>query len=636
MNNKPSRLPTFTMEFEPATIEHLGLKLYVSLPPVIGELVSNAWDADAERVDITFPEGPITPTAEVVVRDYGVGMDEEEIQNAYLRIGRNRRDETGSSTSPGKGRAVMGRKGIGKLSAFGIASEIEVRAIKGGKAVCLRLNYDQMRACTKGQPYQPEVVADRCGPTEEPDGTEVRIRRLHRKRPIDKELLKKQLARRFTVVGDDFKVFLNGDEITPTDRRLRGDCRKAWDVKELPKGDVVDTDAGWKVTGWVGIVEKSSQTERGVDVFAHGKAVELETMFGVRTTHNQWARAYLVGEIHADFLDAEEDNISTARNSAHWESEAGQKLQEWGVGAITFVADQWLLLQRAEKEARIRRTADFDKWLQTRSAREQKVANKLIRAIVEDANIEPESAGPLLDVIKTNVEFQAFQELVEEIESSGPTVPTVLKLFEDWRVIEAREHLRLSDGRLEVMEKLAKYIDEGALEVKQIQPLFEENGWLINPTWGHVSGQNTYTKLLRKHCEEPKDLPEEDKRMDILGYEVGGTLWVVELKRPKKTLTRDNLEQIEGYVDWARAHLVGTGPDSPKYVCGLLLVGKMSKEAAIQSKVARLAGSDIRVETFDDLLHRARKIYGEVERRLKAIAPEYSRAARKAGKKSSS
>lgn len=373
-----------------------------------------------------------------------------------------------------------------------------------------------------------------------------------------------------------------------------------------------------------------------MDIFAHGKAVELDTMFGLKTTHIQFARAYLVGEIHADFLDGDEDNISTGRNSAHWESDAGQKLQDWGMEAVKYVFEQWLALQRQEKETKIKRTADFDKWLATRTPREQKVANKLIKTIVDDSNIEPESAGPLLEIIKTNVEFQAFQELVEEIETSGANVPTLLKLFEDWRIIEAREHLRLSDGRLEVMEKRAKYIDEGALEVKQIQPLFEENGWLVNPTWGHISGQNTYTKLLRENCVEPKGTAEEDKRMDILGYEVGGTLWVVELKRPKKTLIRDNLEQIEGYVDWARTNLIGTGPDAPKYVCGLLIVGNMSSQAAIQHKIARLAGSDIRVETFDDLLHRARKIYGEVEKQLKAVAPEYSRAARKAKSKKTS
>ncbi|MGB2726982.1 MAG: hypothetical protein WBD09_00695 [Halobacteriota archaeon] len=49
----------------------------------------------------------------------------------------------------------------------------------------------------------------------------------------------------------------------------------------------------------------------------------------------------------------------------------------------------------------------------------------------------------------------------------------------------------------------------------------------------------------------------------------------------------------------------------------------------------RLAGDDIRVETFDDLLDMANRIYGEVEKRLKEIAPEYSREGRHARKRQS-
>ena len=121
--------------------------------------------------------------------------------------------------------------------------------------------------------------------------------------------------------------------------------------------------------------------------------------------------------------------------------------------------------------------------------------------------------------------------------------------------------------------------------------------------------------------------------MDILGYEVGGTLHVVELKRPEKTLSREYLEQIERYVDWARNNIIGTGPDSPKHVTGLLIVGQYGSNAELKDKRTRLAGSDIRVETFRDLSHRARKVYGEVEERLRKVAPEYSRQARKARKK---
>lgn len=271
--------------------------------------------------------------------------------------------------------------------------------------------------------------------------------------------------------------------------------------------------------------------------------------------------------------------------------------------------------------------------MSTRTPREQRVAKKLIQVIVNDPDIEPKSARPLLDIIKTNIEFQAFQELVDEIEESGVAVQTFLKLFEDWRIIEGREHLKLSDGRLEVMERLSECIKKGALEVKQIQPLFEGNGWLVNPSWGDVTGQTRYTELLRKNCKEPKKLDDKDRRIDILGYLAGGAVHVVELKRPNKTLSWDDLEQIEKYVAWARAKLMGTGRDSPKYISGLLIVGKLNTGRMVQQKMTMLAGSDIRVETYDDLLEQVKNIYGEVEKRLKKIAPEYSREARLARKR---
>ena len=637
MNKSNNKLPEkFTMEFEPTTIEHLGLKLYHRLPPVIGELVSNSWDADAERLEIILPKEAINESSEVIVRDYGddVGMDADSLQKKYLPIGRNCRNELGRDTTE-KGRSIMGRKGIGKLSALGVASELEIRTIKNGHAVCIRLDYERMKSWPRGKPYEPDIIRDRCGKTSDPNGTEIRLRKLYRSSPIDENSIRQGIARRFTVIGKSFEVLINGKPITTEDRRLRKDTKNSWDANDLPDAGIIDKTKGWNVQGWIGIVEKSSQTDRGIDVFARGKVVELETMFGLKTTHIQFARAYVVGEIYADFLDAEEDNVSTGRNAVHWESLPGQKLEIWGQRALTFVFKEWLALQRKEKEDKIVKTADFDKWLSTRTPREQSVAKKLVQIIVDDPDIEPASAKPLLDVIKTNIEFQAFQDLVDEIEDSGVTVQTFLKLFEDWRIIEAREQLKLSDGRLEVMERLSECVEKGALEVKYIQPLFEENGWLVNPSWGEVTGQTRYTKLLRENCIEPRKLDEKDRRIDILGYLVGGAVQVVELKRPKKTLSWDDLEQIEKYVAWARANLMGTGNDSPKYISGLLIVGKLNTEKAVQEKMTRLAGSDIRVATYDDLLEQAENIYGEVEKRLKKIAPEYSREARHARKKQS-
>jgi hypothetical protein len=616
------------MVFQPATIEHLGFKLYSNLPPVIGELVSNAWDADAKKVEISLPEGEITANSEVIVIDDGNGMSEDDVKEAYLNIGRNRREVMKKEESNG-GRPLMGRKGLGKLSAFGIADEVELRTVKDGRATCIIMKYQEMKNTNGGQPYHPTFVPQRSGSTKGKNGTEIRIKKLRRTKAISVDQLKKALARRFMVIGDKFEVLINDSKISAADRRLRSGCKEVWEAKDLPESGVIDQHTGWKVTGWIGLVPKSSQTDRGVDIFARGKAAELDTMFNYSSTHVQFARAYIVGELNAEFLDSTNDNISTARNSIQWESEEGQKLEEWGKKALAFIFNEWLKIQTKEKHDELVKTGDFEKWLQTRTPRERKVAEKLIKIIISDKEIEPESARPLLDIIKSNVEFQAFQELVDEIEEDGSGIENLLKLIDEWRVLEARESLKISDGRLEVMEKLDQYMREDALEVQKVQPLFEENGWLINPSWINVNGQNTYTKTLRDNCVEPRGTPEEDKRMDILGYDASGTLTIVELKRPGKTLSEKDLEQIANYVDWARANLMSTGTNGITYIRGIIVVGKIGSSSEMAEKRRRLEGSDIRVETFQDLLNRANRIYGEIETRLKDVAPEYSRIKRK-------
>lgn len=42
------------MKFDPNVISHLGVQMYSTLPPVISELISNAYDAEAENVKISL------------------------------------------------------------------------------------------------------------------------------------------------------------------------------------------------------------------------------------------------------------------------------------------------------------------------------------------------------------------------------------------------------------------------------------------------------------------------------------------------------------------------------------------------------------------------------------------------------
>ena len=157
--------------------------------------------------------------------------------------------------------------------------------------------------------------------------------------------------------------------------------------------------------------------DRGVDVSANGKRKNSTRCSALKTTHIQFARAYLVGEIHADFLDGDEDNISTGRNAHTGNRTPDRNCKIGASAAVKYVFEQWLAYNGEEQENKDQEDSRFRyNRPTTRTPCANKSGNdKLIKSIIDDAYIEPESAGPLLEIIKTNVEFQAFQELVDEI-----------------------------------------------------------------------------------------------------------------------------------------------------------------------------------------------------------------------------
>lgn len=114
-------------------VKHLGVQMYAGRPvPAIAELISNAWDADATKVDARFPlDEPWDPNNQqqfIQVSDNGNGMTWDMVRDAYLDVGRDRREVERTDRSPGD-RLLQGRKGVGKLAGFGIADILEVQTV---------------------------------------------------------------------------------------------------------------------------------------------------------------------------------------------------------------------------------------------------------------------------------------------------------------------------------------------------------------------------------------------------------------------------------------------------------------------------------------------------------------------------
>ncbi len=157
------------MTFDTNTIDHLGIKLYSTLPPVIAELISNAYDADATNIIVKLND-TISKEKTIEIIDDGQGMDFDEINDAFLVIGRNRRIESNERTI--NGRLVIGRKGLGKLSVFGIAGEIELTTIKNGYKNVISMIYADIKNTPRGEVYNP-IIHQYNQLTEENSGTKI-------------------------------------------------------------------------------------------------------------------------------------------------------------------------------------------------------------------------------------------------------------------------------------------------------------------------------------------------------------------------------------------------------------------------------------------------------------------------------
>src|SRR6266478_9860055 len=120
----------FTFEISLSVLNHLGRSLYRSFATVLGEAISNSWDADAKSVHIYINRDKHS----FFIKDDGDGMDADDFQNKFLKIGYSKRK--GGDKVSAAGRPFIGRKGIGKLALLSCADEITVISkVKGGDYV---------------------------------------------------------------------------------------------------------------------------------------------------------------------------------------------------------------------------------------------------------------------------------------------------------------------------------------------------------------------------------------------------------------------------------------------------------------------------------------------------------------------
>ncbi len=105
-----------------ALVRRLGRELVAKQETALGELVKNAYDADATGCEISLAEGACGPRIDIV--DDGNGMSYAEIANGFMRLASDQK--VVNPVSPRFGRSRAGKKGIGRFATERIGTQLTI------------------------------------------------------------------------------------------------------------------------------------------------------------------------------------------------------------------------------------------------------------------------------------------------------------------------------------------------------------------------------------------------------------------------------------------------------------------------------------------------------------------------------
>lgn len=121
-------MTTASFRFSPAILSRLGEELNQSADQSILELVKNAYDANANTCTI-YLENTAVVGGNVRIVDDGDGMDAGAIQNGWLVLGKSSKSNVVKTRL---GRLPAGSKGLGRLAALRMGTNVELVAVERG------------------------------------------------------------------------------------------------------------------------------------------------------------------------------------------------------------------------------------------------------------------------------------------------------------------------------------------------------------------------------------------------------------------------------------------------------------------------------------------------------------------------
>ena len=618
-------------------LRHLGLGLYSNVAAVLSEVVANAWDADAQNVRIAIDAN----NSRIVIEDDGHGMTIEDANQKYLVVGYERRKTEG--LTPTLKRPVMGRKGIGKLSLFSIARTVEVHSFRNGeKHGFIMESKDIEKSIQDGReaPYYPKAIEPSAVDLD--CGTRIILTNMKRQLQWTGRPLRRRLARRFSVIGSQyqFEIELDNQPITIEDREYQEKIQYIWtfgeselqsqtDAKNLKysekrSGDI-EGHSDLAINGWIGTASNAGQlrdsdTNESINkivVMIRGKLAQEDILeeFGEGGLYTK----YIFGEIHADFLDLDnqEDIATTSRQRLIEEDPRYQALKGKLRIELKYIKSRWTELRNQQGTEQAFAFPQIERWFEDLDPDQKKAAKRLFGRI-NQLPIDDETNKRQL-FISGILAFESlkFRGMLQRLDEVSPENLEVLnQVFIQLDDLEASAYYQIAKDRMQVIRKLARLVDENARE-KALQEHLCQHLWLLDPSWERATHTERMEQPINKALEGIcSTLTDEQKksRLDIYYRTTGNRHVIIELKRADRVLSSSDLyDQISKYYGAAEKVLTqgNRGNEPLEVVC---VVGRRLKEwddspTGESRSRASLKALNARVVFYDELIENALQAY---------------------------
>jgi hypothetical protein len=391
----------FSFEISLSVLNHLGRNLYRSFLTVLGEAISNSWDADAENVYLFFNKEKNS----FAIKDDGMGMTATDFQNKFLKIGYSKRKE--AQSSPQKRRPFIGRKGIGKLALLSCARRIYILT---------KTEHSDYVGGVIDNSGLDEAIKDDLTPSEyhlenldtsifgeltkgHKNGTIIYFEDMNEGVRNSVDFLKRMIALyfRFSLVDKSFNIYVDNSKVTLEQldplinatqflwiinglqdpfiqEKLLKKPTDSLRLKDIPRKE--------EYRGFIASVDKprdlkvlATDEKIGIDLFVNGRLREKDILKYIPTA--RVVENYIYGQIHYDSLDNKDiDRFTSSREGIIADDPEFKKLLSDLRVVLSGVIDDW---DKWRVEAR--KDGDPEN---TRITKQERSSRQLFDAVTEE------------------------------------------------------------------------------------------------------------------------------------------------------------------------------------------------------------------------------------------------------------